>query len=535
MKQAIKIEYETLNAQKGALTAGDRRRAGSVDQSEREELQHHRRSTTSISSGRSRVSIGRTSWVTTGSRWPTSAGGNQHEADPFRAALIASFTLVVRRMAGAAGKYTKKESEITATQTALTKPRSRRPRTRRSGRRSPPTTSSAASVRRSSRSPTRRSRCCKRLIDNTNDNDPEKPDLLFRMAELYAEQYRYYDFRARELDEKIFDARQRRATGAAVSQLKAQQADYQKKSQKRGCSASVEGVPRGRRSPGQVRLVQAHGRGALLPGVHAHPGEEGRRGAQVLQAPHQGLSEVAVHPVRVPRRSASTSSSRSSSRTRSSSTTRSCSSPSRRVYGYAKYKEGWVYYNLGDFKQALATFVERHRAERRRRGRQRRRRRSRSARKRRRTRSAPTRASARRRRRGTSSSRIGGDYAMTMMEQLGELYNAQGQFQDSIKVYRNLMVLEPESPEALLLAERGHEEHAVDDRLARARPTTSRSCSASAPSTRRSRTTKALKKEQLEECRDNTQNTLARARDRLAQGSAEDQQQRHLCARAVSL
>ena len=42
--------------------------------------------------------------------------------------------------------------------------------------------------------------------------------------------------------------------------------------------------------------------------------------------------------------------------------------------------------------------------------------------------------------------RIGGNYAMTMMEQLGELYNGQGQFADSIKVYRNLMVLEPNSP-----------------------------------------------------------------------------------------
>ena len=38
--------------------------------------------------------------------------------------------------------------------------------------------------------------------------------------------------------------------------------------------------------------------------------------------------------------------------------------PESPVYGYAKYKEGWVYYNLGDFKQALATFVERHRADR---------------------------------------------------------------------------------------------------------------------------------------------------------------------------
>ena len=40
--------------------------------------------------------------------------------------------------------------------------------------------------------------------------------------------------------------------------------------------------------------------------------------------------------------------------------------PESPIYGYAKYKEGWVYYNLGDFKQALATFVERHRAQRRR-------------------------------------------------------------------------------------------------------------------------------------------------------------------------
>src|SRR6185503_7724348 len=31
--------------------------------------------------------------------------------------------------------------------------------------------------------------------------------------------------------------------------------------------------------------------------------------------------------------------------------------PDSRVFGYAKYKEGWVYYNLQDYKQALATFV----------------------------------------------------------------------------------------------------------------------------------------------------------------------------------
>src|SRR5207245_5335576 len=31
--------------------------------------------------------------------------------------------------------------------------------------------------------------------------------------------------------------------------------------------------------------------------------------------------------------------------------------PESPIFGYAQYKEGWVYYNLGDFKQALATFV----------------------------------------------------------------------------------------------------------------------------------------------------------------------------------
>ena len=76
--------------------------------------------------------------------------------------------------------------------------------------------------------------------------------------------------------------------------------------------------------------------------------------------------------------------------------------------------------------------------------------------------------------------RIGGDYATTMLEQLGELYNAQGQFHDSIKVYRKLMALEPELAQAVHLAERGHEEHAVDDRLARGARRRSRSCSASA-------------------------------------------------------
>ncbi len=141
--------------------------------------------------------------------------------------------------------------------------------------------------------------------------------------------------------------------------------------------------------------------------------------------------------------------------------------PESPIYGYAKYKEGWVYYNLGDFKQALATFVsvielsQKAGAA----GAQ-----AQKLALAKEAKKDTVRAYARI---GTPEKawdffrRVGGDYAMTMMEQLGELYNAQGQFSDSIKVYRKLMALDAELSQALLVAGGGHEEHAVDDRLAR--------------------------------------------------------------------
>src|SRR5919205_928090 len=45
-----------------------------------------------------------------------------------------------------------------------------------------------------------------RLLRVTDDDDPQKADFHFRIAELYAEQQRYNNFQARSLDQKIFDA-----------------------------------------------------------------------------------------------------------------------------------------------------------------------------------------------------------------------------------------------------------------------------------------------------------------------------------------
>ena len=69
-----------------------------------------------------------------------------------------------------------------------------------------------------------------RLIDITNDNDPEKPDLLFRMAESITSNI-VITISARASSTRRSSTRATPATRAWRSQLKGQQADYQKKAQ----------------------------------------------------------------------------------------------------------------------------------------------------------------------------------------------------------------------------------------------------------------------------------------------------------------
>jgi hypothetical protein len=45
-----------------------------------------------------------------------------------------------------------------------------------------------------------------RMLQLTSPDDPQLPDFFFRLAELYAEKYRYFDRQARRLDEAIFRA-----------------------------------------------------------------------------------------------------------------------------------------------------------------------------------------------------------------------------------------------------------------------------------------------------------------------------------------
>ncbi len=109
----------------------------------------------------------------------------------------------------------------------------------------------------------------KRLIQVTPDDDPQKPDFLFRLGELFAEKQHYYFSKARALDQKIFDAPPNQR-----GKLQAEQRKYESEEQKWLLEAVKAYIRRD-----EVQEVRAHGRGAVQARLPADLGEEGRPGA----------------------------------------------------------------------------------------------------------------------------------------------------------------------------------------------------------------------------------------------------------------
>lgn len=101
----------------------------------------------------------------------------------------------------AAGRYSKKEAEVTAKQTELTQPSKRAAETTPAlnakpfllGVREPINAATDGQIK-----------LLEKLNGMTKETDPEKPDLLFRLGQLFEEKARSYNIRARELDEEIF-------------------------------------------------------------------------------------------------------------------------------------------------------------------------------------------------------------------------------------------------------------------------------------------------------------------------------------------
>jgi TolA-binding protein len=420
-------------------------------------------------------------------------------------AIVIAGVVGFAAQAFAAPRYTKKESTIEATQTALTKPT----QNKKDEKKKPEIQADDIfqGVGQQIKSVTdQQINVLKRLIDNTSDSDPEKPDLLYRMAELYAEQQRYYNFRARELDAKIFDALNR-GDNALADKLKKDQASYQQK-ENQWLLAAVKQYIQVVDNPkfekykrmdqvlfylayllNQVkkeeaarkyfkRLIKDYPSSIYLPDAYLSFGEyyfENKEFENALKFYDKVLQY-----------------------------------PDSRVYGFAKYKEGWVYYNLGDFKQAMQVFVDvveyankpvKDKVQ-----------------------AANRKALQKEARKdivrtyarlpGTNPEKAwpffqkyGGDYAPTMMELLGELYNGQGMFEESIKVYRQLMALFKESPK-LCAWQTEVMRNTLSKTGSRAAPDTVKELQRLAAVYDKYKDQKGIKQDLLEECRDNTANTL---------------------------
>ena len=124
------------------------------------------------------------------------------------------------------GRYKKDEKSIAVSQTNLTKPEAPPPPKKETG----PTITVDQFVEQKQAQ-------LQKLVDKqiakmtglikvTDDGDPQKADFWFRIAELYADKQRFYNYQARSLDQKIFDA-----PPASKPTLQSQQQGFEKQEQ----------------------------------------------------------------------------------------------------------------------------------------------------------------------------------------------------------------------------------------------------------------------------------------------------------------
>ncbi len=404
-------------------------------------------------------------------------------------------------------KYTKQETTIQAQQTALTKP-AQRPK---DDKKKPTLEASDVfgGVGEQLKAVTdSQIKVLQKLIDNTGDDDPEKPDYMFRMAELYAEQEHYYNFRARELDQKVFDAQQSNKT-ALANQLLAQQKDYEKR-EHTWLLAAIKEYTQVTNNPkyasykrmDQVlfylaflltqqkredlarpqfkRLIKDYPTSQYIPDAYLSFGEYYFEQKDIENA-LKFYDKVLQFP-------------------------------QSRVFGYAQYKEGWCYFNLQDYAKALRTFVDVIKTTKVAKG---------DANKIALIKEARKDAVRAYSQIDTASvekawpffenicqgDKEPGKCAMTLEEILGEQYNGQGKFENSIKVYRQLIKLAPTSPK-LCTWQQEILRNTLSKTGSRATPDSVQELERLAAVFEKFKSMEGVKKEAVEECRDNTAGSL---------------------------
>lgn len=333
-------------------------------------------------------------------------------------------------------KYNKSEVRVTATKTKITAVKKQEPEKKEQRR---PTIDAdqfrLASATKVAKLTDAAIGKLKQLIEITEDDDPEKADYYFRLAEHYRDKKVIFSFQAREMDEKIFQAED-----AAKERLKATQANYEKMSRDWMIKSikmylaiaqndkwakynrmdevlyNVADILNQAKRRDKARaffskLIRNYPQSKYIPDAYLSFAEFYFNDGQVENA-LKLYERVARYP----------------------------DSP---IYGYAVYKQGWCWLNLKDPRRALELFVQVIR----------------NAHKWagpkkgkivliKEARKDSVRAYAMV---GTPEKawpffkRIGGDTAMSMLERLANMYFGQGKYGPSIRIFKQLISLQPKS------------------------------------------------------------------------------------------
>ena len=266
------------------------------------------------------------------------------------------------------------------------------------------------------------------LIRVTAEDDPQRPDLLFRAGELYAENKRFYFDRAHALDQKIFDA-----PAGAKPGLRAEQQKLEKQEQTWLLEA-VRALVDAARFPRYERQDEVLFRLAVLL-TDAKKEDQAREFFHRLIKDHPSSRYIPDAYLAFAEHAFETGEMENALRFYA----KVAEFPKSSVYPYAVYKKGWCHINLTNYREALETFV------------------------------GVVRLTQERGRAGGGKQldllareakkdivrayshvgspekawpffqRIGGDAAQKMMEALGELYWEEGKFADSTRVYKKIV------------------------------------------------------------------------------------------------
>ena len=332
-------------------------------------------------------------------------------------------------------KYTKQETEVKATQTNLTKPEAPPPPKKETG----PTLTvdqfreqKTAQIQKLVDAQISKMR---RLIQVTQDDDPQKPDFLFRLGELYAEKQHYNFNMAHSLDQKIYDLPQNQR-----GSLLAQQKTYQDAEQKWLLEAvkAYIGATKFRK---YERMDEVLFRLAyLLTSV--------KKEDQAREFFHRLIKDY-PNSKYIPDAYLSFAEfyfDKGEMDNALKFYEKVEQFPKSSVYPYAVYKKGWCYINLGDYKTALETSVGVVRM----------------------TQEGKSNISKAQKQALEKEAkkdivkayshvggpdkaweffqRTGGDFAPKMMESLAEMYWEEGKFADSSRVYKKVIANNMDSP-----------------------------------------------------------------------------------------